>query len=564
MRKMKIGMRKAIIAIKETQNDESHEILEENSESNEVKTTEVNELKCNEDNPDNSAGQTNGDIKNKEERSTTPEPKTTNDVKPERQRIILKRSPIDKYQRPPSPLEDGEIQEPKEKSRKITLKRRTTEESNPEFDKIIINRRSSAGDDNSDRRKRLSSATEENILTVVGKPNKPSQMVKLVRDFTQEHSEDSEALHRVRKNVWGKSEFLDKLSSNTYKIDINSIKVVCPTVEFLKESEVNLKEFYEEPVHVDSEMGKKMKEEEEKSEEESEKEPSEEEVSSDEQKIEANPNIIALNRKISIVEDTAANMKPPPSPAKHPVSEILYITNLVRPFTVKQLRELLERTGKIKEDGFWTDRIKSKCYAVYENLEEAEATRNALHGVYWPIGNGKQLLIDYATKEEMEGARNPVSLPATLIQKLPDIENKEPNLADGRHREKEWNRDVDKTEKRRDMSTRDWDKGKEEHRRRHSRSRSRERERKNSRRSYTPADHNRKKLKVTDDSVPQKLMDDLFLKTKAMPSIYWQPLSPQEIATKQQQRLVRMEEHKRRIESRSRREKDRRGSFRRR
>lgn len=101
-------------------------------------------------------------------------------------------------------------------------------------------------------------------------------MVKLVRDFTQEHSEDSEALHRVRKNVWGKSEFLDKLSSNTYKIDINSIKVVCPTVEFLKESEVNLKEFYEEPVHVDSEMGKKMKEEEEKSEEESEKEPSEE------------------------------------------------------------------------------------------------------------------------------------------------------------------------------------------------------------------------------------------------------------------------------------------------
>lgn len=64
---------------------------------------------------------------------------------------------------------------------------------------------------------------------------------------------------------------------------------------------------------------------------------------------------------------------------------------------------------------------------------------------------------------------------------------KEPNLADGRHREKEWNRDVDKTEKRRDMSTRDWDKGKEEHRRRHSRSRSRERERKNSRRSYTPA-----------------------------------------------------------------------------
>lgn len=41
---------------------------------------------------------------------------------------------------------------------------------------------------------------------------------------------------------------------------------------------------------------------------------------------------------------------------------VLYITNLVRPFTVNQLRELLQRTGKIVEDGFWIDSIKSKCY----------------------------------------------------------------------------------------------------------------------------------------------------------------------------------------------------------
>ena len=41
---------------------------------------------------------------------------------------------------------------------------------------------------------------------------------------------------------------------------------------------------------------------------------------------------------------------------------VLYITNLVRPFTVTQLRELLQRTGRIVEDGFWIDSIKSKCY----------------------------------------------------------------------------------------------------------------------------------------------------------------------------------------------------------
>jgi apoptotic chromatin condensation inducer in the nucleus len=92
-------------------------------------------------------------------------------------------------------------------------------------------------------------------------------------------------------------------------------------------------------------------------------------VSSVTQDSEDNSNIIAFNRKISIVDDTASKLKPPPSPAKNPTSNILYITNLVRPFTLKQLKELLERTGKIQEEGFWTDRIKSKCYVQYETQE---------------------------------------------------------------------------------------------------------------------------------------------------------------------------------------------------
>lgn len=43
---------------------------------------------------------------------------------------------------------------------------------------------------------------------------------------------------------------------------------------------------------------------------------------------------------------------------------------------------------------------------------EAEATRNALHGVQWPIGNGKKLIIDYATEEDMQNAKNPPPPPA--------------------------------------------------------------------------------------------------------------------------------------------------------
>lgn len=58
-----------------------------------------------------------------------------------------------------------------------------------------------------------------------------------------------------------------------------------------------------------------------------------------------------------------------PSPARNQASSVLYITNLVRPFTVLQLKGLLARTGKIVEDGFWIDRIKSKCYVEYQNEE---------------------------------------------------------------------------------------------------------------------------------------------------------------------------------------------------
>lgn len=78
----------------------------------------------------------------------------------------------------------------------------------------------------------------------------------------------------------------------------------------------------------------------------------------------------AIARKISIVSDNGTNLVArPPSPARHHSSNILYITNLVRPFTVLQLKGLLARTGKIVENGFWIDKIKSKCYVKYETEE---------------------------------------------------------------------------------------------------------------------------------------------------------------------------------------------------
>lgn len=80
----------------------------------------------------------------------------------------------------------------------------------------------------------------------------------------------------------------------------------------------------------------------------------------------SNGSAMLKDRKVSIIVDDPAA---PPSPPKNESSNILYITNLVRPFTVLQLKGLLARTGKIVENGFWIDKIKSKCYVKYETEE---------------------------------------------------------------------------------------------------------------------------------------------------------------------------------------------------
>ncbi|KAJ8960837.1 hypothetical protein NQ318_020133 [Aromia moschata] len=407
-----------------------------------------------------------------------------------------------------------------------------------------------------EKKRRLSSSCEDKAEDAAEKPKKTLRKVKLIRNpsrGTDDNPDESAKPSSVqRRRKWNNSDWFDRLTSSFYKIDVDAIKIACPSLNFLGEDEVRL----EEVSRPEGDLRRKMSIDDDR--------PAYEKQTSAESVSELDTNIIAMNRKISIVDDTASKLKPPPSPAKSPPSDVLYITNLVRPFTVKQLRELLERTGKIVEDGFWTDRIKSKCYVRYESVEEAEATRNALHGVHWPIGNGKQLVIDFATVEDLEKASKPAPAPKPVVDKVPEKENREPEKPEEMFKEREREKEE---KRRRDGPVREWDLGKEEPRRPHSRSRSRSRERarKHSRRSYTPEDYAHRKQRKVEEPVPQKLMDDLFLKTKATPSIYWQPLSPEEIATKQKQRLVRMEEHKRRIEeTRVRLRENRRGSFRRR
>lgn len=176
-----------------------------------------------------------------------------------------------------------------------------------------------------------------------------------------------------KKRKWGKqNQALQRYFTNIVKVDVDAIKKICHDVKLLDESEIKLEST--PPVEKKPEPKQKKPERKVSIAIDDQIKPeltTQTSINSDDAKnnVETNTNIIAMNRKISIVDDAASKLKPPPSPAKNPISEILYITNLVRPFTIKQLKELLERTGKIKENGFWTDHIKSKCFVHYETLE---------------------------------------------------------------------------------------------------------------------------------------------------------------------------------------------------
>ena len=63
-----------------------------------------------------------------------------------------------------------------------------------------------------------------------------------------------------------------------------------------------------------------------------------------------------------------------PSPSTHPESEVLHVKNLVRPFTLNQLKELLGKHGTLAEDGFWIDKIKSHCYVVVRSVRNKSLT----------------------------------------------------------------------------------------------------------------------------------------------------------------------------------------------
>ncbi|XP_058809272.1 apoptotic chromatin condensation inducer in the nucleus [Phymastichus coffea] len=267
-------------------------------------------------------------------------------------------------------------------------------------------------------------------------------------------------------------------------------------------------------------------------------------------------NHIASRRKISIKETPRPTSPSPPEPQ---ATKILLIKNLVRPFTLNQIKELLSRTGTIAENGFWMDRIKSKCFVEYANEDQAFETRQALHGVSWPPSNPKKLVVEYATKEDMEAARDSLK-DQPVVRKAA-----EPMLSTESWQQDQWSREDRSTVINKITVIREWDLGKEDG---HLSLKEKERERKElekkkRQRSRSPLleahlpPPARKFKKKEEEPPTAKLLDDLFRKTRSTPCIYWLPLTNEQIMVKEEMRRQHMAEHARRLEEMRRAERSR-------
>lgn len=182
-------------------------------------------------------------------------------------------------------------------------------------------------------------------------------------------------------------------------------------------------------------------------------------------------------------------------------TEVIQIVNLTRPFTVNQLKEMLKRTGSIED--FWIDRIKSKCLVHFSTVDQASETRMALDGVKWPVSNPKTLNVTFSSKETLqrlkESSEEPGRAGGDLSGRIGGLREWDKNKV---------NQEGDRTDKK--------DKDRKERR---------ERDSEKVREKQTP-----------ERKQPSKTLEELFKKTTTTPSIYWIPLSEEQIKEKEEQR----------------------------
>ncbi|CAH9078518.1 unnamed protein product [Cuscuta europaea] len=195
-------------------------------------------------------------------------------------------------------------------------------------------------------------------------------------------------------------------------------------------------------------------------------------------------------------------------------TDSLRIDNFLRPFTVKAVQELLGKTGNVCS--FWMDNIKTHCYVTFSSVEEAMETRKAVYGLQWPTYGGRCLIADFVDPQDVKahleaGPSNPTAPPVSSTPAVPSPLQTlpQPALPPARQPSGPW----------------------EQVERPHPLSR------------QPPAHDHRSTMKERvagppstaapkTETPPMPTLDELFRKTKAIPRIYYLPLTDEQVSVK--------------------------------
>ncbi|CAH8600503.1 unnamed protein product [Schistosoma curassoni] len=211
----------------------------------------------------------------------------------------------------------------------------------------------------------------------------------------------------------------------------------------------------------------------------------------------------------------------PVQPAKHPQTDIVYIRFLVRPFTAEQLRQMVvTHFGPVVD--LWLDKIKSSSLIRLQTVEYAAKCRDGLDGSRWPSMNPRVLRCDYASTDLFEwmkvnGDSSDLQPPKHLL--LGDASsNTEISIVEADKSDNGFTTSTDQEKKPIDLR-RKLERSNRDIEQPLSVTKSRQGENKES-----PIAEAKPKSEE-----PAKLLNNLFRKTIATPSVYWLPLTPEQV-----------------------------------
>lgn len=179
------------------------------------------------------------------------------------------------------------------------------------------------------------------------------------------------------------------------------------------------------------------------------------------------------------------------SPARNPVTRWVHIRGLKRPFTHKSLINMLSTFGEVSESNFWIDSIKSNCIVEYSSEEGATLARERLHNCVWPQSSDNSLCVEFSTEEKLKRRKDDDVRFTSNNEKLTVVVE---------NRSKDKDEQLTVTVK-----------------------------------NSSEAEPSRKR-NADGQLKPQKTLEDLFRKTKTQPSIYFLPLTEEQIAKAQREK----------------------------